>query len=47
MEIIETDKAPAAVGPYSQAVACGEFLFLSGKSGRNACIPAKSMRNID
>ena len=33
MEIIETDKAPAAVGPYSQAVACGEFLFLSGQLG--------------
>ena len=33
MEIIETDKAPAAVGPYSQAVACGEFLFWSGQLG--------------
>ena len=28
---IETDKAPAAVGPYSQAVAANGFLFTSGQ----------------
>lgn len=33
MEIITTEKAPAAIGPYSQAVACGGFLFLSGQLG--------------
>lgn len=27
---IETDKAPKAIGPYSQAVKAGPFLFLSG-----------------
>ncbi len=31
MEIIHTDKAPAAVGPYSQAVKCGGFIFTSGQ----------------
>jgi len=31
--IIQTDKAPSAVGPYSQATAHGEFLFLSGQVG--------------
>lgn len=30
-EIICTDKAPAAIGPYSQGVKAGGFLFLSGQ----------------
>ncbi|MCI8525204.1 MAG: hypothetical protein HFF17_04640 [Oscillospiraceae bacterium] len=30
-QIISTTKAPAAVGPYSQAVASGSLLFLSGQ----------------
>lgn len=29
--IVNTDKAPAPIGPYSQAVKAGEFLFLSGQ----------------
>ncbi|MBW1992676.1 MAG: RidA family protein [Deltaproteobacteria bacterium] len=29
-QIITTDKAPPAVGPYSQAVAAGPFVFVSG-----------------
>jgi len=29
--IITTDNAPAAIGPYSQAVQVGKFLFLSGQ----------------
>ncbi len=29
--VIHTDKAPAAVGPYSQAMDCGEFVFCSGQ----------------
>ena len=31
MKIISTDKAPAAIGPYSQAVTVGELLFTSGQ----------------
>lgn len=31
MEFIATDGAPAAIGPYSQAVAAGGFLFASGQ----------------
>lgn len=31
MEIINTDKAPKAVGPYSQAIKSNGFLFLSGQ----------------
>ena len=30
-EIISTDKAPAAIGPYSQAVKGDKFLFVSGQ----------------
>ena len=30
-EIINTEKAPAAIGPYSQAVVCGDMLFTSGQ----------------
>ena len=29
--IISTDKAPGAVGPYSQAVRAGDMLFISGQ----------------
>jgi len=29
--IINTSKAPAPVGPYSQAVRCGNLLFVSGQ----------------
>jgi len=28
---ISTEKAPAAVGPYSQAIRSGDFLFISGQ----------------
>lgn len=28
---VRTDRAPAAIGPYSQGIACGGFLFCSGQ----------------
>ena len=31
MNIISTDKAPAALGPYSQAIVAGGFVFCSGQ----------------
>ena len=31
LEKIQTDKAPAAIGPYSQAIRAGDFLFCSGQ----------------
>lgn len=37
--IVNTDKAPSPIGPYSQAVKAGEFLFLSGQI---ALIPGTS-----
>ena len=30
-QIITTDNAPAPIGPYSQAVKCGNMLFISGQ----------------
>lgn len=30
-DVISTEKAPAAIGPYSQAVKAGNFLFISGQ----------------
>ena len=32
-KIIHTDGAPGAIGPYSQAVMAGGFLFISGQLG--------------
>jgi 2-iminobutanoate/2-iminopropanoate deaminase len=31
MKIIQTDKAPAAIGPYSQAIVAGGLVFTSGQ----------------
>lgn len=31
LEILTTDKAPAAIGPYSQVVKCGTMLYCSGQ----------------
>lgn len=31
ISFVSTDKAPAAIGPYSQAVKAGPFLFASGQ----------------
>ena len=33
MEFLHTDKAPAAIGPYSQAVGANGFVFTSGQLG--------------
>jgi len=40
MEIINTDNAPSAIGPYSQAVKSNGFLFVSGQ------IPLKTDGNL-
>lgn len=33
MEILHTDKAPAAIGPYSQAIEVNGFIYTSGQLG--------------
>lgn len=30
-EVVSTDKAPRAIGPYSQAIIAGDFIFISGQ----------------
>jgi len=40
--IINTEKAPEPIGPYSQAVKAGGFLFLSGQV---ALVPGSSQLN--
>ena len=35
MNVISTDKAPAAIGPYSQAVKVGNMVFTSGQIAIN------------
>ena len=30
-EIISTNSAPAAIGPYNQAIKCGQLIFTSGQ----------------
>jgi 2-iminobutanoate/2-iminopropanoate deaminase len=32
-KIVSTENAPAAIGPYSQAVWAGDFLYMSGQLG--------------
>lgn len=31
LKTISTEKAPEAIGPYSQAIVCGELVFTSGQ----------------
>ena len=32
---IATDKAPGAIGPYSQAIVCGDMVYTSGQIALN------------
>lgn len=32
-QVISTEEAPAAIGPYSQAIRAGNYLFISGQLG--------------
>jgi 2-iminobutanoate/2-iminopropanoate deaminase len=32
-KVIQTDEAPAAIGPYSQGISTGPWLFVSGQLG--------------
>ncbi len=32
-QVIHTDQAPKAIGPYSQAIRVGEFVFCAGQAG--------------
>jgi 2-iminobutanoate/2-iminopropanoate deaminase len=45
MEMITSAEAPAAIGPYSQAVRVGDFVFCSGQIGIDPAI--KSLAGDD
>ena len=57
MELISTSAAPAAIGPYSQAVKLGNLLFTSGQiplgldgqivAGRNQGTDSSSFRKFE
>jgi len=32
-QVVSTDKAPKAIGPYSQAIRVGDFVFCAGQAG--------------
>ena len=36
LERVHTDGAPAAIGPYSQAIVCGGFVFTAGQIALDA-----------
>jgi len=33
LKVVQTDRAPAAIGPYSQGIAAAAWLFVSGQLG--------------
>ncbi len=38
LKTIHTEKAPKAIGPYSQAVKAGNFIYVSGQLGVDASV---------
>ncbi|MCM1182385.1 MAG: RidA family protein [Roseburia sp.] len=46
MKKISTDKAPAAIGPYSQAIMAGDFLYASGQIPINPATGAVEAQDI-
>lgn len=47
MRKIATDKAPAAIGPYSQGIVAGDFLFASGQIPINPATGAIEVVTIE
>ena len=45
--IISTDKAPAAIGPYSQAILMGNTLYISGQIPIDPATGAFASENIE
>ena len=47
MNVIHTEKAPAAIGPYSQAIAANGFIFTSGQIALNPATGAIEETTIE
>lgn len=47
MKKISTEKAPGAIGPYSQAIEIGEFVFTSGQIALNPATGAVEATTIE
>ena len=47
MKKISTDRAPAAIGPYSQAIVAGDFVFASGQIPINPASGAVEAEGIE
>lgn len=45
-EIVHTDNAPAAIGPYSQAIVVGDMVFTSGQIPINPASGAIEVKGI-
>ncbi len=44
---VATEKAPAAIGPYSQAIVCGDMVFTSGQIPLNPASGAVEATTIE
>ncbi|MGI6261273.1 MAG: RidA family protein [Acutalibacteraceae bacterium] len=47
MNSVYTEKAPQAIGPYSQAIVCGSFVFTSGQIPINPATGAVETTTIE
>ena len=47
MKKVSTEKAPAAIGPYSQAIIAGEFVYTSGQIAINPATGAIEAADIE
>jgi len=47
LQVIHTDQAPAAVGPYSQAIKAGNFVYISGQIPLNPANGEKVTESIE
>ena len=47
LKAVTTDRAPAAIGPYSQAVVAGGFIYTSGQIPVNPATGLLDARDID
>jgi 2-iminobutanoate/2-iminopropanoate deaminase len=47
LNVVKTDRAPAAIGPYSQAVSVGGFIYTSGQIPINPATGLIDARDID